>query len=151
MESETALPHSQEPAICPYSEPVQFIPCILHCTSWSSILISSSHLCVCLGFQVVSLAQVSTPKPVCPYPLLNMSYVPSQSHPSWLDHPNSFQQVVQIIKLLSLSSFLHSPLNSSLLDPNIFLSTLFSNTPSLRLSLNVSDQVSSRTKQLVKL
>ena len=42
----------------------------------------------------------------------------------------------------SLCSFLHSPVTSSLLGPNILLGTLFSNTLSLRSSLNVSDQVS---------
>ena len=42
----------------------------------------------------------------------------------------------------SLCSFLHSPVTSSLLGPNTFLNTLFSNTLSLRSSLNVSDQVS---------
>ena len=42
----------------------------------------------------------------------------------------------------SLCSFLHSPVTSSLLGPNILLNTLFSNTLSLRSSHNVSDQVS---------
>ena len=42
----------------------------------------------------------------------------------------------------SLCSFLHSLVTSCLLGPNIFLNTLFSNTPSLRSFLNVSDQVS---------
>jgi len=42
----------------------------------------------------------------------------------------------------SLCSFLHSPVTSSFLGPNIFLSTLFSNTVSLCSSLNVGDQVS---------
>jgi hypothetical protein len=42
----------------------------------------------------------------------------------------------------SLCSLLHSPAASSLLDPNILLSTLFSNTLSLCSSLRVSDQVS---------
>jgi hypothetical protein len=40
------------------------------------------------------------------------------------------------------SSFLHSPVTSPLLGPNILLNTLFKNTLSLRSSLNVSDQVS---------
>jgi hypothetical protein len=40
----------------------------------------------------------------------------------------------------SLCSLLHSPVASSLLGPNILLSTLFSNTPSLRSSLSVRDQ-----------
>jgi hypothetical protein len=42
----------------------------------------------------------------------------------------------------SLYNFLHSPVTSSLLGPNILLNTLFSSTLSLRSSLNVSDQVS---------
>ena len=42
----------------------------------------------------------------------------------------------------SLCSFLHSPVTSSLLGPNILLSALFSNTLSLRPSVIVSDQVS---------
>jgi hypothetical protein len=41
----------------------------------------------------------------------------------------------------SLFRFLYSPLASSHLGPNILLSTLFSNTLSLRSSLKVSDQV----------
>ena len=41
----------------------------------------------------------------------------------------------------SLCSFLHFPVTSSLLGPNILLNTLFSNTLSLRSSLTVSDQV----------
>jgi hypothetical protein len=41
----------------------------------------------------------------------------------------------------SLCSLLHSPVTSSLLDPNFLLSTLFSRILSLRFSLSVSDQV----------
>jgi hypothetical protein len=42
----------------------------------------------------------------------------------------------------SLCNFLHAPVTSSFLGPNIPLNTLFSNTLSLRSYLNVSDQVS---------
>jgi len=42
----------------------------------------------------------------------------------------------------SLCSVLHYPVTSSLLGPNIILSTLFSNTLILRSSLNIRDQVS---------
>jgi hypothetical protein len=42
----------------------------------------------------------------------------------------------------SLCNFLHYPVTSSLLGANILLKTLFSNTLSLRSSLNISDQVS---------
>ena len=41
----------------------------------------------------------------------------------------------------SLCSFLHFPVTSSLLGPNILLNTLFSNILSLRSSINMSDQV----------
>ena len=51
----------------------------------------------------------------------------------------------------SLCSFLHSPVTSSLLDPNILLNTLFSNTLRLLSFLNVSDQVSHPYKQQAKL
>jgi hypothetical protein len=51
----------------------------------------------------------------------------------------------------SLCSFLHSPVTSSLVVPNILRSTLFSNTLSLRSSLNVSDQVSHPYKTKGKL
>jgi hypothetical protein len=51
----------------------------------------------------------------------------------------------------SLCSFLHSPVTSSLLGPNIFLNTLFSKTFSLRSSLSEHDQVSHPQKKQTKL
>jgi len=51
----------------------------------------------------------------------------------------------------SLCSFLHSPFILSLLDPNILLSALLSDTLSLRYSLNVSDQVSHPYKTTSKI
>ena len=51
----------------------------------------------------------------------------------------------------SLRSFLHSPVTSSFLDPNIFLSTLFSNTLSLCSSLNVRDQALHPCKTIGKI
>jgi hypothetical protein len=47
----------------------------------------------------------------------------------------------QITKL-PMCNFLHCPVISSLLGPDILLSTLFSNTLSVCSSLNVTDQVS---------
>jgi hypothetical protein len=47
----------------------------------------------------------------------------------------------------SLCSFPHSPVSPFLLDPNILLRTLISNTLSLRSSLNVSEQVSCSHKK----
>ena len=52
----------------------------------------------------------------------------------------------------TLCSFLHFPVTSSLLCPNDFLSTLFSNTLSLRLALNVREtKFHTHTKQQAKL
>jgi hypothetical protein len=58
-------------------------------------------------------------------------YMACPSHHPWLDHWNS-----------SLCGFLQPPVTSSLFSPNILLSTLFSNAPSLCFSLNIRDQVS---------
>jgi hypothetical protein len=55
--------------------------------------------------------------------------------------PKTFGQQYRSLSS-SLCRFLHSPLTSSLLGQNIFLSTLFSNTLSPRFSSTVSDQVS---------
>ena len=41
-----SLLHAQVPATCPYPEPAQSSPYTLHPTSWRSILMSSSHLCL---------------------------------------------------------------------------------------------------------
>ena len=67
--------------------------------------------------------------------------MPRPSHSYLFDHPNNIGWWVQIIKFL-IMYFLHSAVTSSLLGPNILLSTLLSNTLNLCPSLNVSDQVS---------
>ena len=60
MELEGSLPHSQEPATCPYPEPARSSPCPPHPTSWRSILILSFHLR--LVPPSGSFPQVSQPK-----------------------------------------------------------------------------------------
>jgi len=91
---------------------------------------------------VVSFPQVSPPKPCT-----HLSPPPYALHAP----PISFFLIFitrtilgEVYRLFSSSfcKFLHSPVTSSLLGPNILLNTLFSNTFSLRSSLNVSDQVS---------
>jgi hypothetical protein len=67
-------------------------------------------------------------------------YTSHPSHSSRYDHPNIMWRRVQIIKFL-IMYFLHSPVISSHLGPNI-LRTPFSSALSLRSSFNVSDQVS---------
>jgi len=63
------------------------------------------------------------------------------SHSSQFYHRKIFGEQYRSLSS-SLCSFLHSPVISSLLGPNILLNTPLSNTLSLRFSLNVSDQVS---------
>ena len=157
MEPEGSLPHSLMPATCPYPES-QLDP--VHTptsTSWRSILILSSHLRLCCLFP--SGFPTKTPYT----PLLGdrggtvVKVLCYKSVGRWFGSPIalhappiSFFSVLSTEKLgeqyrslsSSLCSILHSPVTSSLLGPNIILNTLFSNTLSLRSSLNVSHQVS---------
>jgi len=64
-----------------------------HPTSWKSILILSSNLCL-------GLPQVSPPNPVYASPLSHTRYLHCASYSSRFYHPNSIGWEVQIIKLL---------------------------------------------------
>ena len=83
-------------------------------------------------------------------PQQNPVYMPFPSHSSWLDHRTICGEQYRSLSS-SLRSFLHSPVTSSLLGPNIPLSNLFSNTLSLHSSLIVSDQVSDPYKTTGKI
>ena len=74
-------------------------------------------------------------------PLTHTRYMPRPSHSSRFYHPTILGEEYRSLSF-SLYNFLHFPVTSSLLGPNILLNTLFSNTLSLRSVLNVSDQVS---------
>ena len=71
----------------------------------------------------------------------NKRYIPRPSHSSRFDHPISFGEQYRSFAPL-LCSFLHFPVTSSLLGPNILLNTLFSNNLIIRSFLNINDQVS---------
>jgi len=66
-------------------------------------------------------------------------YMPCPSHSPRFHHPKIYGEEYRSLSS-SLCSFLLSPVTSSLLGPNVLLNTLFSNTLSLRSSLNVSHQ-----------
>ena len=111
-----------------------------HHTSWRSTLILSSHLRLGLpsglflsGFRTKTLYT----------PLLSPLRVICLAHLILLDFIARKKLSEEYRSLSSsLCSFLHSPVTSSLLGPNILFSTLFWNTISLRSYFNVSDQVS---------
>jgi len=146
MECEVLFLHSLEPATCPYPEPHQSTTCLpSHC--WKINLVLSFHLCMCL-----------------PSVLFLLCFPTKTLHASLLS-PISALCSTQLILLYLITKFLVSstdhkaphcavfstPLLSRTLGPNIFLSTLFSNTLSLCSSLIVRHQLLHPTKQQAKL
>ena len=117
---------------------MQYIP--PHPTSWRFILMLSSHLRQGLPS---ALFPSGFPTKTLYTPLLSPIRATCPAHFILLDFISRTILGEEYRSLSSsLCSFLHSPFASSLLGPNIPLNTLFSNTLSLRSSLNVSDQVS---------
>ena len=139
MEPECSLPHSQMPATCPYPEPARS-------TSHSQTPLPeepSSYYPPIYAWvsQVVSSLRFPHQNPVYASFLPHTRYTPSPSFFSILSPEKILGDEYRSLSS-SLCSLLHSPVTSSPLGPNILLNTLFSNTLSLRSSLNVSDQVS---------
>ena len=84
--------------------------------------------------------------------ILSPIYATFPAHPSLLDLITGIIFGEEYRSLSSsLCSFLHPPVISSLLCPNILLSNLFLNTLSPRSFLNVSDQVSRPCKRTGKI
>jgi hypothetical protein len=140
MKPRGSLPHSQEPATCPYPVPDRFSTCAPP-TFRKSILIISSHLRV--GLPSGSFPQVFPLKPC----------LTLYSPPYVLHAPPTSVFFILSPKLYLVRTTEHKapcyvvfstppPPASCLLRPNVLLSTLFSKTLSLHSSLNVSDQVS---------
>ena len=121
----------------------------LHSTSWRTILVLSSHLHLGL---TSGLFPSGFPTKILYPPLFFPIHATRPSHLTLLDLITRiiFGEGYRYLSS-SLFSFLHAPVTSSHLGPNILLSTLFPNTLSLRSSLNVSDHVSHPYKTTSKI
>ena len=139
MELEGLSPHSQLPVTFTYPEPDQSSPCP-HLTSWSSVLILYSHLRLGLPS---GLLHSGLPTEILYEALLSPTPATCPAYIMFLDFITGiiFSEEYRSLRS-SLPRLLHSPITSSLLNPNILLSTLFSNTLSLCSSLNLSNKFS---------
>ena len=108
------------------------------------IIPSPTH--VTSNWFLVSVLQDFLQNPFCTSPLPHTCPVPRTSQLPCLEHSSNICCTVQNIKLLSIH---FSPPSGYFLplEPNVFLSTPYSNTHSPFCSLNVTDQVSHPQQQ----
>ena len=139
MEPESSIPHSQQPATCPYPEQYQR-SCrsnLLHLRPIFILILPSKPISFksslslnstneTLHVPLLSTIRITFPAHLIPFDLINRIIISGEDYRSI----NS-----------SLCSPLHFPVTSSLLGPNIFLTTLLSKPLSLRFSHNVKYEV----------
>jgi hypothetical protein len=141
MEHEVSLPHSQLPTTRAYPEPAQ-----------SSHVLPSYLLRA--RFNIIPRLRLSSNRSLfLRQPQQNLVCNSISQRATYSVHLiilDFIAQVmwwgVQIMKLV-IMQFLRSPVTSSLLDPNILLSTLFANTLCLRSSRHVADKFHGHVQQ----
>ena len=139
METEDSLPHSPVPVNClSWASSIQSMH--PRRTSWRSILILSYHLRLGLSS---AFFHSGFPTKTLYKSLLSPIRTTSTAHlilPDFITLTILGEEYRSVSS--SLCTFLHSPVAPSRLLTNILLSTLFSNTLSLRSSPTVSNQIS---------
>ena len=139
MEPKGSFPHSQVPAIRPFPEPARSSP-YPHTPLPED---PSYYPPIDAWVSQVGLFPSGFPTKTTYTPLLSPIRAKCPAHLIFLYFITQTILGEEYRSLSSsLCSFLRSPVTSSLLGPNILLSTLFSNTLSPRSSFNVSDHVS---------
>ena len=148
MESEVSLPHSQMPPLVPISSQFdQFHdPASYFLKIHSNVILPSPPgslkwpLSLSSHHKILYIPLLSTICTTCPVHLILPHFITSTilGEDYWTLRS-------------SLRSFLHSPLTSSRLGPNILLNTIFSNILSLVTSLTKNDQVSQPHKTAGKI
>jgi hypothetical protein len=138
MEPECSLHHSQEPTTCPYPTPDQSspLPTSRFFKIRLNIILPSTPRSYKWSFSITSPHQ----NPVCTSLLPIRATCPAHLIILYFITRTILGEEYRTLSF-TLCNFLHSPVTSSLLGPNILLSHLFSNTLSLRSYIDVSDKV----------
>jgi len=124
MHPEGPLPRPRQLATCPYPEPDQSSPSQSY---FFNILFNIIFPCTPMPSKWFLAFRTPHQNPVCTSPLTHTCHMPNLSHSSYLITSIRFNEDNRSLSS-SLCSFLHYSVTSSLLGPNIFLNTLFSNT-----------------------